>query len=461
MFVGLGFHVLMKTWVQEFRKTAVLAFPIVLSQVSQHLVQVIDAAMIGRVGVVPLAASAFAAGIFTVPLVFCFGITITTSVLTSSAFGSGDLRRANHVLRVGLMLSTIIGLVFASGLDLAKEGLQYFGQSEDVLLEAKPYFSLLVWSIVPVLIFSCFKNYSEAMNRPWMPLKIVLLMLVSNAFLNWVFIFGKLGFPAMGLIGAGWGTLLSRTLSAVVIICIVGCGKHWSFRLRTLDWFHIRKKDVTEYLSIGLPSAFQIIFEVSAFVIAAIMMGWISEVTLAAHQIAINVAGATFMVALGISFATSVRIGQYFGQKNYHALRRAGFVGWIINAVFMSSCMVGILIFRHVIPTWFVDEDSVLAMASQLLIVAAFFQVFDGVQIAMMSSLRGMQDVKVPTILVMLVYYGVCLPLAHYLGFTVGWNGMGIWIGLAVGLGLSATGLSIRFSLKSGHLLAIAEQKAD
>ena len=449
----------MKTWLQEFRKTAVLAFPIVLSQISQHLVQVIDTAMIGRVGVVPLAASAFAASIFSVPLVFCFGITITTSILTSSAFGSGDMKRANHVLRVGLVLSTILGLLFASGLDLSKGVLRFFGQSEDVLAEAKPYFSLLVWSIIPALIFSCFKNYSEAMNRPWMPLKIVLLMLLSNAFLNWVFIFGKLGCPAMGLVGAGWGTLLSRSISAIAIICIVGCGKNWSFRLRTLDWFYVSKKDVREYLSIGLPSGFQIIFEVSAFVIAAIMMGWISEVTLAAHQIATNVAGATFMVALGISFASSVRIGQYYGQKNYHALRRTGFVGWIINAAFMSTCMVVILICRKIIPTWFVDEESVLLMTSQLLIIAGLFQIFDGVQIAMISSLRGMQDVEIPTLLVMFVYYGICLPLAYYLGFVVRWNGLGIWIGLAVGLGLSATALSIRFHLKSGHLLKLSESE--
>ena len=451
----------MKTWFQEFRKTAVLAFPIVLSQVSQHLIQVIDTAMIGRVGVVPLAASAFASSIFAVPLVFCFGITITTSILTSSAFGSGDMKRANHVLRVGLVLSTIVGLIFASGLDLSKGALSFFGQSDDVIKEAKPYFSLLVWSIVPALIFSCFKNYSEAMNRPWMPLKILLLMLSSNAFLNWILIFGKFGFPAMGLVGAGWGTLLSRIISAVVILFAIGTGKNWAFRLRTLDWFRISRKDVSEYLSIGLPSGFQIIFEVSAFVIAAIMMGWISDVTLAAHQIAINVAGATFMVALGISFATSVRIGQYYGQKNYRALRRTGFVGWIINAAFMSSCMLMILILREIIPTWFVDSGPVLAMASQLLVVAGLFQVFDGVQIAMISSLRGMRDIKIPTLLVMCVYYGVCLPLAYCLGFVVKWNGLGIWIGLLVGLGLSATGLSIRFNLKSGHLLKVAEANAD
>ena len=450
----------MKTWLQEFRKTAVLAFPIVLSQLSQHLIQVIDTAMIGRVGVVPLAAAAFASSIFTIPLVFCFGITITTSILTSSAFGSGDMKRANHVLRVGLVLSTVVGLLFASGLDLSKGALGFFGQSEDVLKEAKPYFSLLVWSIVPALIFSCFKNYSEAMNRPWMPLKILLLMLSTNAFLNWILIFGKLGFPAMGLVGAGWATLFSRIISAVVILFVVGTRKSWPFRLWTIDWFRISRKDVMEYLSIGLPSAFQIIFEVSAFVVAAIMMGWISEVTLAAHQIAINVAGATFMVALGISFATSVRIGQYYGQRNYRSLRRAGFVGWIINAVFMSTCMLVMLIFREIIPTWFVDNGPVLVMASQLLVIAGLFQVFDGVQIAMISSLRGMRDVKVPTILVMFVYYGICLPLAYCLGFVAKWNGLGIWIGLAVGLGLSATCLSIRFYLKSGHLIMTSQENA-
>lgn len=443
----------MKTWLQEFQKTVILAFPIVLSQMSQHLIQVIDSAMIGRVGVVPLAGAAFAGSIFTIPLVFCFGITVTTSILTSSAFGVGDMKRANHVLRVGLILCTIIGLFFAIGMDLTKDFLKYFGQSESVLSEAKPYFSLLAWSIVPALIFSCFKNYAEAMNRPWMPLKVLLLMLITNVFLNWILIFGKFGFPAMGLIGAGWGTLISRIVSVVVVIMVLGFGKNWSFRFRTRDWFRIKKNDVWEYLTIGVPSGFQIIFEVSAFVFAAIMMGWIGEITLAAHQIAINVASMTFMIALGISFATSVRIGQSYGRQDYHALRRIGLVGLAINAGLMMLSMMMFLILREIIPLWFVDNEDVIALAARLIVIAGFFQVFDGIQISMISALRGMRDVKVPTFLVMFVYYGVCLPVAYYLGFVAKYKGEGIWFGLLIGLGFSATLLTIRFHVKTKSLI--------
>jgi len=443
----------MKTWTNELRQTAVLAVPMVMNQVSQHMIQVIDAAMIGRVGVVPLAASAFASSVFTVPIVFCYGLTIVVSILVSSAFGEGDMKKANHVLRAGLIVSTAVAIGLVALFMSATGLLAYFGQSAEVYHEALPYYRLLLWSLVPAIVFACFKNYSEAMSRPWVPLGVTVGMLLSNVFFNWIFIFGKLGAPAMGLEGAGIGTLISRSLAALALLLVVVNGKSWQFRFFTADWFRISFREIRDYLALGIPSGFQIIFEVTAFVMAAIMMGWISEETLAAHQIAINVAAATFMVVLGIAFATTVRVGQFLGKKDYVGLRRAGMVGGITNGIFMATCMVTLICLRHVIPTWFVSEPSVIAIASGLLIIAALFQVFDGIQISMMSSLRGMRDVKIPTFIVMFVYYGVCLPLAYLLGFKAGLDGQGVWIGLAIGLGLSAVSLSVRFHLKTRSLI--------
>ncbi len=443
----------MKLWKQELRKTAILAFPMVLSQVSQHLIQVIDTAMIGRVGVTPLAASAFAGSIFTVPIVFCFGLSITVSILVSSAFGEDDIKKANHALRVGLVISTVIASILVALFLVGSDAMDHFGQAPEVLIEAKPYFHLLLWSLVPAIIFSCHKNYLEAMNHPWVPLLVTVGMLASNVFFNWIFIFGKLGAPALGLVGAGIGTLISRGLAALTLLFIVATGKAWGFRFFTMDWFRISRKEIGEYLSLGLPSGFQIIFEVSAFVMAAVMMGWIGKVTLASHQIAINVASLTFMVVLGIAFATTVRVGQFLGRKDYEGLRRAGIVGLATNVTFMVSCMIALILFRENIPLLFVHDPEVVKLASGLLIIAAFFQVFDGAQISMMSSLRGMRDVKIPTFIVMFVYYGVCLPLAYFLAFKVGLKGPGIWIGLAAGLGLAAVLLTYRFHQKSRRLV--------
>ena len=450
----------MKAWTQELRMTAVLAFPMVLNQVSQHLIQVIDAAMIGRVGVVPLAAAAFAGSIFTIPIVFCFGLCITVSVLVSSAYGEDDLKKANHVLRVGLVVSSSVAIVLVVCFLLAADMLSAFGQTEEVTKAAIPYYVLLLWSLVPAIIFACYKNYMEAMSRPWIPLLVTVGMLLSNVFFNWVFIFGKLGAPEMGLVGAGIGTLMARVLSALALVILVASGSQWKFQFFSQDWFRLKWQEIKEFLALGIPSGFQIIFEVSAFVVAAIMMGWISEETLAAHQISINVAALTFMVVLGISFATTIRVGQFLGKKDYHGLRRAGLVGWGFNVVFMTTCMVGLILLRNVIPAWFVNEAEVIKIASGLLIIAAFFQVFDGIQISMMSSLRGMRDVKVPTFIVMFVYYAVCLPLAYLLAFKMDLKGPGIWIGLATGLGLSAVMLSARFLLKSRSLIVESELKS-
>jgi MATE family multidrug resistance protein len=443
----------MSDWREEFKKTLLLAFPIILSQVSQHMIQVIDSAMIGRVGVVPLAASAFASSVFAIPLVFCFGITGATTILASAAYGANNQKQANHVLRVGLFISTLLGIVLAGMMHWGVDLLGLLGQKEAVLEASKPYYLPLVWSIVPALVFSCFKCFAEAMNRPWMPFKVLLVMLGTNVFLNWVLIFGKFGFPAMGLEGAGWATLISRIVSAVYLGWEVIVSRYWKLNFWNDDWFRIKLEEIREYLGIGIPSALQIIFEVSAFVVSAIMMGWISEVTLAAHQISINVAATTFMVVLGVSFAISVRTSLYYGKKDYHAMRRVGWVGWAINFAFMTACMITLALTRYVIPTWFVDAQEVIELASKLLIVAALFQVFDGLQVAMISALRAMRDIRIPTLVTLVAYYGVCLPLGYYLGFSAGMGGVGVWIGLAFGLFISASLLTIRFHLRSNAML--------
>jgi MATE family multidrug resistance protein len=450
---GRSFLCVMNPWKIELRKTLLLAFPIILSQVSQHLVQVIDSAMIGRVGVVPLAASAFASSVFAIPLVFSFGITGATTILASSAHGAGNQKQANHVLRVGLFISTLLGLVFALAMQMGVNLLGYLGQTEAVYEAAKPYFLLLVWSIVPALIFSCFKCFAEAMNRPWMPFKVLMVMLGSNVLLNWIFIFGKLGFPAMGLEGAGWATLISRVISAFYLGYEVVVSRYWKLNFWNRDWFAIKVSEIREYLGIGIPSAFQIIFEVSAFVISAIMMGWISEVTLAAHQISINVAATTFMVVLGVAFAISVRTSHYYGKKDYASMRQVGWIGWWINFAFMAACMLSLALLRYVIPTWFVDAQPVIDLAARLLIVAALFQVFDGLQVVMISALRAMRDIRIPTLLTLFVYYGICLPLAYILGFVYHMGGVGVWIGLATGLGFSAILLTVRFQMRANQMV--------
>lgn len=435
----------MNVWLQEARKTLQLAFPIMLSQVSQNLIQVIDTAMIGRVGVVPLAAAAFASNMFIVPLVFCYGISSAVSVLAANAFGAGDSKRADRVLRCGLVVSMVAGLLIALGMQMMRGMLHQLGQPEAVSIEAEPYFVLLGWSIAPVLLGSSLKNYSEANSRPWVPFTSMVLLLVLNVFFNWVFIYGHFGAPAMGLVGAGIGTLLARCLATLYLAMWIGWGRSWPFHWISRDWLALRWGDFRNLLSIGLPSAVQGVSEVSAFMLASIMIGWLGDAPLAAHQIAINVASMTFMVTLGLSFSSTVRISQKFGQRDYRGVRIVGSGVCLMAVVFMVVCMVGILMLRGWIPGLFVTDAEVIRLAALYLVLVGMFQVFDGIQVTMIGSLRGMQDVRVPMWIQIGIYFGVSLPLAYVLAFPLGMEGAGIWTGLLVGLALCAVVSSMRF----------------
>jgi MATE family multidrug resistance protein len=278
------------------------------------------------------------------------------------------------------------------------------------------------------------------------PLIIGLMMIPLNIFGNWLLIYGNWGFPKMGLEGAAWATTISRVFSALIMFGVVAYGPRFrSFQIlqwRLSDFCHSKLKRI---LRLGLPGSLQYLAETSAFSLAALMIGHLGSVSLAAHQIAINLASISFMVSIGISSAAAIRIGQARGRGDIKSARRTGFSALTLSAAFMGLCGIGFWLLRLELPALYINDPKVIQVASRLLIIAAAFQLADGIQAVGVGLLRGMEDVKWPTIYVLLAYWVIALPLAWFLSNVHSYGVEGIWSALGLGLACSALMLTIRF----------------
>jgi MATE family multidrug resistance protein len=445
----------MRSWWNEARPTLALAVPMIIGQLGQMLMPLIDAAMVGRLGVTPLAAVAFGNLIVWIPMIAGFGICVSVHVLVASAHSAGEREEAGEILRHGLGLAIAYGFICSVLLQLGLNWLDAMPHVEpEVIAASKPFIMWIGWSVIPVLGYTAVKNYCEAKNRPWLPLVVLSASVVLNVFLNWILIFGNCGAPAMGAAGAGLATLLSRLAAWAALFLIV----QFSPELRAA-WSggalaRLSRERLRRMLMIGGPSAGQILFEVGVFNLATLLMGMLGKVVLDAHQIALNIAAVAFMVPLGLSQAAGIRVSQAVGAGNYGAARRIGWNSLGLACGFMALCGLSVLIVRHQLPHIFLKSDTAdarnaMALASTLLLWAAAFAVFDGAQITSLGILRGLRDVRVPTAISFTGNWLVAAPLAWYWGWVKGWGGPGVWAALALGVMVVALLLVGRFAVIS------------
>jgi len=436
---------ILRLWRHEVRPTLALALPIMAGMVSQMLMGLADTIMVGRVGVVPLAASAFVNALAHLPLVFGLGLLSCIAVQTSQAYGAKRPAEAGEVLRHGLAMSAIIGLLAMLALFALHPLLGHMGQSPEVAAASGNYLLLFGASLLPALIAHGCKQFSDALNHPWLPTLVMLGSVLLNIFLNWILIYGNWGAPALGLEGAGWATLIARIVLATVLIGYV-------LRATAMRTFHPLRWQIAfsgaqfrTMFTVGWPVGAQHFFEVSAFTLGAIMMGWIGADAIAAHQIAISCAAMTFMSALGIGAATCIRVGHAYGAKQFQRTRRIGFSAIAMAATLMGGFGIVFALAGKPIAGLFIESPTVVALTAQLLIVAAIFQIADGVQVTSLSALRGLSDVRVPAVIAVVAYWFVALPVGYVLAFRAQLGVVGMWIGLAAGLGAAAVGLTRRF----------------
>lgn len=428
--------------------TLKVAFPMILGQVGQVSMGVTDSIMVGHLGAVPLAASAFVQNVVHIPLVFLIGITSCISVKVSQAYGAQRSEAIPNYFFNGLALSLFWSVIVVIGLLLMRNHLDLFGQPSEVIAESVPFFVCFSLSLIGSIIYMCAKAFCDAFSHT-MPGTIVLVFgLLLNIFLNWVFIYGNLGAPALGLTGSGYATLAARMLMAVIMVAYVFKTPLYNTYLRGFLKIKTNFKIIREMAAIGVPSGLQYLFEVGAFAGAGIMMGWISTEVLAAHQIAINLASITFMFALGLSLAASVRVGQAKGRKDPAAIRRIGYSSLVFVGLLETLFALLFFLTKDTLPRIYVNDVAVIRLASELLLIACLFQWFDGIQATALGLLRGLSDVQIPTIITFSSYWLIGVPLAYSLAFRFGYAQVGIWIGLLVALGFAAGLLTWRFARK-------------
>jgi MATE family multidrug resistance protein len=310
-------------------------------------------------------------------------------------------------------------------------------------------------SSIPLMLFQTYKQFIEGLSIMRPAMIIALLANLINAFVNWVLIFGNLGFPELALNGAGWATFASRVFMAIALMGFVMNNKFFkqydvSFHYRSINWPIIKK-----ILSLGLPSGMQYFFEVGAFSFAVVMVGWLGTKPQAAHQIAISLASISFMAVLGISVAGSIRVGNAVGMKDIQETRRAGFTASLLGASTMLVSGIVFILFRNFLPTLYVNDQEVISYASSLLIIAALFQISDGTQAVGIGILRGLTDVKIPTAITFVAYWIVGLPVGYLLGFTYKMGVQGVWYGLLIALTTSAILLTLRFNSRSKSIVHV------
>jgi multidrug resistance protein, MATE family len=421
-----------------------LASPIIAGFVGQMLMGWADNIMVGRLGVGPLAACAFANTIVSVFFVFGFGVLSSVSVRASHFFGADKKAQTGEVLQAGSVFAMLLGVGLFGLLLAIMPLLSLLGQPEEVVRDSQGYLFFLGLSIIPALAMTAGKAYSEALSRPWLPFFVVLADVLLNVLLNWLFIFGPGGWPALGLTGAGLATFLARVAGWAVLAWLLHyLPTYAAYRAGRTSWGNLWAHFPTLW-RLGLPSGLQVLGEVTAFAAASLAMGWIGVKALAAHQIAITCAATTFMVPLGISIALTVRVGQARGAGDFHRLRRICAGGILLAVVAMSGGAVVFLLLGRELAGLFVTDGEVIQLAAKLLLVAGIFQLFDGIQVVAVGGLRGLGDVRVPMLLTYGFYWVVALPLAAALAFWAGLEAVGVWVGLAVGLALAAAVLGER-----------------
>ena len=442
------FSTILKGYSKHLKETIRLSVPVIMGQLGQVLIGVIDSMMIGELGKDYLSAATLANSVYFIIIVVGMGITFAISPLVAEAWGKGDDEKAGLYLRQGVWVGIWISLITGGIAFLASWGLFYMDQPVRDAQLAFSYLRILCISTLPMIIFLIYKSFSDGLSRTRPAMYITFIGLLMNVVANWLLIYGKMGLPRLELDGAGYATLIGRFTMMALMIAYVNKARIYQRFNPALRWREFDRKIIRKILEIGLPSGFQFFFEVGAFAGAAIMIGWLGAEYRSAHQIAISLASITFMVSFGLGAGATIRVGEALGREDMINARKAGFTG--IGLVFVTSVLFSIIFVlgRHVLPTFYnIEEQIVLDIAARLLIIAALFQVFDGIQAVGIGILRGIQDVRIPTLVTFAAYWVICLPLGYLFGFIFGWGVEGMWYAFLVALAIAAVAHTGRFGL--------------
>ena len=424
--------------------------------------------MVGQLGTAELAAVSLGNSFMFIAMSLGIGFSTAITPLIAEADAEQNFNKGKSSFKHGLFLCTLLGITLFLLVFFAKPLMYFMKQPTEVVELAMPYLDLVAVSLIPLIIFQAFKQFSDGLSMTRYPMYATIIANIVNVILNYLLIFGKFGFPQLGIVGAAYGTLLSRLIMWWYIWYLLK-GKEKSKAFVTdIKLFVLDKLMIKKILNLGAPSAMQMFFEVAIFTAAIWLSGLLGKNPQAANQIALNLSSMTFMVAMGLSVAAMIRVGNQKGLRDYFELRRIAFSIFLMGLLFAICFGLLFLAFHNQFPKLYVDlgdannlidNTEVVSIASTLLLAAAIFQISDSIQVVVLGALRGLQDVKIPTVITFIAYWMIGFPISFYLGKEDAYGSFGIWLGLLAGLSSAAILLYIRFHYLTKTLILQKEKK--
>lgn len=408
-----------------------LAVPVVVAELGWTAMGTVDTLMVGRLSAEAIGAVALGTAVFLGVTIFGMGLLLGLDTLIAQAYGAGDEESCRRSLVHGIYAALSLSVPLSVILALVTARLPSFGIHPDVLALTEPYLRVVSYSLFPLLLYAATRRYLQATGHEGAVMAVLLAANLVNAMANWGLVFGNFGFPALGVVGAAWATFISRIfLASSMLLGILWLDGRALFKTSfRFEWPRFRS-----LFALGLPAAFQITLELGLFVIATGLASRLDPASLAAHQIAIIVASTTFMVPLGISSAAAVRVGYAMGRRDPEGVARAGWTAIALGLCFMAGAATTLFLAPDFIIALFTDDRSVHSVGVSLLFIAAFFQLFDGLQVVTIGALRGLGDTRTPMFASLVGYWLFGLPVGYSLAFTFGRGVAGLWVGMLVGL---------------------------
>ncbi|WP_121908267.1 MATE family efflux transporter [Ulvibacter antarcticus] len=444
-----------------------LATPVILGMLGHTVVALVDNIMVGQMGTAELAAVSLGNSFMFIAMSLGIGFSTAITPLVAEADSEGNFEAGKSSFKHGLFLCTVLGIALFLMVMFAKPLMYAMKQPAEVVDLAMPYLTLVAISLIPLIIFQAFKQFSDGLSMTRYPMYATILANLVNVLLNYMFIFGKFGAPELGVVGAAIGTLASRVIMVAHLWYLLA--KHPKSKpfVLHIKLFTLSKKMLMKIINLGFPSAMQMFFEVAVFTAAIWLSGILGKNPQAANQIALNLSSMTFMVAMGFSVVAMIRVGNQKGLQNFKELRRIAFSIFVLTILLAVVFAALFMVFNTMLPELYLDLDDisnlidnneVVSIASTLLFIAAIFQISDAIQVVALGALRGMQDVKIPMVLTFIAYWLIGFPVSYYLSMHTDYESSGIWLGLLAGLTASAIMLFIRFNYLSKKLIITSEE---
>lgn len=449
-------------YTKEFKYNLQLAYPVVLGMLGHTLIMIVDNIMVGKLGSTELAAVSLANSMIFVALSLGIGFSTAITPIVGEADAEKDTEKIRSAFHNGLFLCVILGFLLFGLVVLGKPIMEMLHQPKEVIVLAKPFLDWVGFSLVPLIIYQGYKQFADGLSMTKYSMYAIVMANILHVIINYCLIYGIWIFPKMGIVGAALGTVISRIAMVVFMHIILSRQEQLKTYFHNFSFSEIKKETIQKIINLGVPSALQMLFEVVLFTAAIWLCGNIGKTSQAANQIALSLASMTFMFAMGLSVVSMIRVSNQKGLNDYKNLvvvARSIFLLVILIEIVFAILFI---VLHNIVPSLFLDMNDtkqlldnkeVVFIAAKLLLVAAVFQISDGIQVVVLGALRGLQDVKIPMYITFIAYWVIGFPISYYLGEFTELKAVGVWIGLLAGLSAAALFLYIRFHLITKKLI--------